>query len=712
MKKFFIIVTVIILSVLLKQYLEVYHDVYIDLNPDAPIEVLFTADSEHIYVDGQAEPFVIKGVLMDGSLPGHYTTDYPIGYERYLDWFSQIHEMGANTVEVYTIMDSAFYRALHDFNIESESPIYLLQGIVATDYELNNYDDLYYAEQSLLADTKRAVDVIHGNEVLSIGRFESSDASYISDVSDWVLGYIIGNDWISYTVAYTDHREGLPASYEGEYFYTDEGASNTEVLLARVMDELLSYEAHRYKSQRLVTFNNSLTTDPLEYTRTVQLQLEKFASMDIANILPTDSLQSGYFAGFVMRAGMRDFLNCLSDDDFLEYTDIIMQVNTDTIYDGYVDFLNKKYDIPVVVTNYGYSTARVVDVISEFDEDRHNEQEQGEALVETYYEFLEVGCQGAVIATWQDNWSRTTWNTAFSTDTDQQKSWYDAQAKDQSYGILSFVPEDIVGYVDGDASEWGAEDIITSQEGYEISARYDTGYVYFMIRAQEENDITAPIVVPIDVSPDNGSYTVRDSEYRFSELADFAMVFGDDEGARLMVQTRYSAARANFEEQISTTNPYVFPPSETGNLFEPVEVVAQQPLRPDVDLEQYDLAIEHTLLNTFLTGMLREGNANPNMPDYDSLADYCYGDGVLEVRIPWQMLNYFDPTDAKIHDDYYDYYGVIGTDSDGIMVGVNSALSDNRTVLAPFEIEALGDSVDYQERLKLSYDIVKEAWTQ
>ena len=34
------------------------------------------------------------------------------------------------------------------------------------------------------------------------------------------------------------------------------------------------------------------------------------------------------------------------------------------------------------------------------------------------------------------------------------------------------------------------------------------------------------------------------------------------------------------------------------------------------------------------------------------------GDGFVEIKIPWQLLNFADPTKMYIHDDYYEVYGV------------------------------------------------------
>ena len=49
-------------------------------------------------------------------------------------------------------------------------------------------------------------------------------------------------------------------------------------------------------------------------------------------------------------------------------------------------------------------------------------------------------------------------------------------------------------------------------------------------------------------------------------------------------------------------------------------------------------------------GILKKGNANPTSKSYDSNADYFIKDNVAEIRIPWQLLNFYNPPEGKIID--------------------------------------------------------------
>ncbi len=43
---------------------------------------------------------------------------------------------------------------------------------------------------------------------------------------------------------------------------------------------------------------------------------------------------------------------------------------------------------------------------------------------------------------------------------------------------------------------------------------------------------------------------------------------------------------------------------------------------------------------------------------------------VIEIRIPWQLLNFSNPSQGRIHDDYYQHYGVSEIAIDSIRLGL------------------------------------------
>jgi hypothetical protein len=106
------------------------------------------------------------------------------------------------------------------------------------------------------------------------------------------------------------------------------------------------------------------------------------------------------------------------------------------------------------------------------------------------------------------------------------------------------------------------------------------------------------------------------------------------------------------------------------------------------------------------------GNANPDSPDFNSLADFICSGGDIEVKLPWQILNFADPSRMEIHDDYYDgNYGVAYQTIDALYVGVGTERTEGRIRLAPLPLEGWGNEVTSHERLKRSYYILQDLWT-
>ncbi len=715
MKKAIILLAIAVVVGFLLRYFMLYENLFFrSLNADEPISVFATADTDFIRLgaDKSAEPFVIRGVIVDACIPGYFTSDFAATEAQYYTWLTQIADMGANTVNVYTIMDSEFYNAFARFNRERETPLYLLQGLTFPDYDLNNAKDAFGLLDYYLEHMKTMVNVIHGNELVALGRVSGS-GNYLENVSEWTIGYVIGSEWTPYTVAYTDQAHQQSDSYVGEYYCASDDATATESLLAQMADTLMRYETERYRTQRLISFSNGLATDPLEYKPNVQLQLDKCARLNTDHIVPTDKTLSGCFAGYWMRAHITNFLDCLSDGDKKQYSEILSLVDPSGIYDGYVQFLTLLHDMPVVILNYGFSTARATDqhASSEHPQGRFTEREQGLALVEAYRGFLAAGCQGAVIGSWQDNWSRTTWNTLFSIDEEREQLWYDVQSIENCYGILSFTPlqeDSTVCYMDGNTDDWTGIEPAVTQNGCRLSAQYDAAYLYLLVQGAQ---FDAPLYIPLDVTPNSGSLTLADSDARFTRYADFLIALDTDGSAQMLVQQRYDAARVMYEERISGENPFYHVPLANTDVFLPIRNVLKVPFDASLDLLGMDQAQREAFrrYDTVETGRLRAGNANPNASQYDSLADYCYGGDCVEIRIPWQLLNLSDPSGSMAHADYYAHYGVQAERIDCIYIGAAPQSATEQTVMNAIPLHGW-ERILYSERLKQSYGIIQAVW--
>ena len=107
------------------------------------------------------------------------------------------------------------------------------------------------------------------------------------------------------------------------------------------------------------------------------------------------------------------------------------------------------------------------------------------------------------------------------------------------------------------------------------------------------------------------------------------------------------------------------------------------------------------------TGLLKYGNGSPNSEDYDSLADFIYGDGFVEGRIPWGVLSFRDPSSKEVEADFWKNGGLMGQNIKEIYVGLNDG--EEAAVMKPYTWDDWTQP-EYHERLKQSYGILKEKY--
>lgn len=707
MKKFIIAVAAVVAVCLLWDIVYYRMGLYLDWHPDAAVTTFMTTDADTIYMDTADgyQPFEIRGVNMGVGLPGEWATDYAIDEETYLRWFAYIQEMGANTIRVYTILQDDFYNAFYKYNQDRSDPLYMIHGVWVNDYVQNSHLDAYADEfrQTFLNDCRTVVDILHGKKKLSLGRGLGS-GTYNRDVSPWVIGYILGVEWEDVTVTYTNHKYPDKNSYQGEYMYTTADASAFEVLLAEVGDSIISYESSRYKQQRLIAFSNWPTTDPFDYPEDITSYFMKCAKVDVEHIATTDAFLSGQFASYHVYPYYPDYLAYMEDKSGFSYTD--GDLNT---YLTYLKMLTAHHTMPVVISEYGVSTGRGMaqrDQNTRRNQGHMSESEQGEAVIACYKDIMAAGCAGSCVFTWQDEWFKRTWNTMHAVDLDNTPYWSDYQTNEQYFGLLSFDPgkEESVCYVDGEIGEWEESDVVTRSGDKTVSMKQDEKFLYFLIHVPGFDPENDTLYLPIDTTQKTGSNYCENYDIKFERDADFLMTIDGKDNSRLLVQERYEVLRAMFYHETNNADAYLDPPDADSPLFKNIDLI----LQTATPLLSGDITASS---ETYETGLLTYGNANPASPDFNSLADFIFSGEYIEIKIPWQLLNFANPSEMKIHDDYYEHYGIEYLTVSELYIGVGrSSDADARIGMDAFSLEPWGKKVTYHERLKASYYKIRDYW--
>lgn len=703
--KRFMSAAVLLLALVLGGYWAIFYGgFYLPFGERPALSVPFRAEGTELQRwDGEKyTALTLRGVDVTSSLPGHYATAYDAGEEDYLRWFEAIGEMGANAARVTSVMDDDFYNALYTYNTSHDQPLYLLQGTDISDYANDRSKDAYHADflNTLLEDGKSLVDIIHGRKDLPAVGIRSGGV-YRRDISPWVAGFLVGTEWQPDTISYTDHSTIRSGEYQGDYFQTTADATPFEAAMARVMDEITAYETDKYDAQRPVGFLCDPSCDFLEYEEVYARQLEKHAQTDPEHVTPLPSMEAGRFAAYRLYDFCDSFTEYLSVAQKQSISPLLAGLPTSQPYGGYLELLARYHTMPVLAAGYGFSSSRGAVVL---DQAPLTEEEQGERLVEVSRTLEADGWAGGFVSTWQDEWERRSWNTAFAAVPTEHFLWHDLQTDSQNYGLMAFAPgEEAVCILDGDPSEWKTEDLLLERDGLRLSARYDAEGLYLLLEGVSREE---PVYLPLDISPEMGSRSCDRPDLAFSRDVDFLLCVDGTDNSRLLVQERWDPLRERFLYETAGDDPFLdFPEADSGS-FVSLGMAVQNPLLVDT-LTPETRALQR--LGVWETGKLTHGNGNSEAENYNSLADFCFGTGCVEIRVPWLLLNVGAPASQLVHRDYYQHYGVEFKQIRDIWIGAARGGEEDGIPMEAFRLKSW-KSLEYRERLKESYYIMQSYW--
>jgi len=669
---------------------------FIDFRPNAPISVAFRAQGEAILrqdANGNEAPFLLRGVELSTSVPGQIAGDFAPDVDDYLRWFSYIYAMGANTLYIPIIMDPDFYSALYAFNTTDNRQLFILQGVHGYDYD------------SLTSAFKEMIDIIHGRRIHFLGGMGLE--VFLSDISPWVVGFLVGVEWDPDRITFMNHFEpDLPESFQGEFFSAAESATRFEVMLAQVMDSATTYETRRFKVQRPIGFISNPAIDFLEYDWAYATQLRKYAQLNAENIIPSEAMAAGTFAAYRLFYFTDDFTNYLTLSQQEALAPMLEELDRSCLYNGYLDLLARYHSMPVIATGFGFSTSRAPERIGE---PPLNEYQQGQALATMVTQLEARGWAGSFISTWQDTWERRTWNTAFSSNPWRYQYWHNLQSVAQGYGLMAFDPGAYARSVliDGNANEWDDSHRVHTHNGISIYAQYSLQGLYLMLRGEGVNPQNT-LYLPIDVTPRSGTSSFGNME--FARPSDFLLRLSGEHESSLMVNRRYHATHQRFYFEMTGRNPFVQVPPQWESEFVPITIAQQNTLVVESTIfsRLTDEARKMRRLQYWSAGNLTHGIGDPASTYFNSLADFFFGENLVEIRLPWMLLNFYDPSLMQVHDDYFEHFGVEGLDIQEIYIGI--ATENSVAAMSPIPLHGWNGDVQIHERLKQSYFIMQELW--
>ena len=703
---------------------------------------------------GGLVPLFIKGVNMGVALPGKFPSEFPEDVATYREWLDQIGAMGANAVRLYTLLPPAFYQALkdHDDAIAAADPdsktpprgyLWLFQGVWTELPDNDRYDDPAFAS-SFRDEAERILDALHGD--IAVGRRPGhAFGLYLADVSAMTAGIILGREWEPFSVQAYD-RAHPGAAFRGRYFSAQNGTARggtpqavtaMEAWVAAMMDHAVSYETGRYGTMRPIAFTNWPTLDPLhhetEATKAEEASLAKKLGIpldsravreydndgpgiDATRILASSEAAAGQFASYHAYPYYPDFMNV--DPNYLTARDAAGPDN----YVGYLTELKGHHrTMPVLISEIGVPTSRGIAHVQPqgFNHGGHNEKEQGEIDARLVQNIHDTRCAGGILFAWLDEWFKRNWLVMeFEKPAERNVKWLNALDPEQNYGLLAARPgkDGPRIILDGKGDDWkGLAPIATHTDGdadgalKALWASHDEAYFYLRLDtggggagAAGRVDFRArQYLIGID------TYGKEEGDRQFPYNLplreptgmEFMVEISGEKTSRLLVDTPYDLFTH------TQNRPYRSVPNDDGQYIE-----------IKVETNRSRIGRDGTVYPAVMNDLspLRLGTTDSNATGYDDLADWSYDarSGVVEIRIPWGLLNVTDPSSRRVVEDDPDNLDEVGTRvTDGFRL--YAAARDPRdgslldTLSAPYTW-AGWEQPSFHTKLKRSYAIVRE----
>lgn len=682
-------------------------------------------DDIEIYQNQKWEKFFAKGVNLGASLPGHFPGELPITKEDYTRWFAMIDEMGANVIRVYTIHPPVFYEALVSYNQKKEGdPLYLMQGIWSPEELLIEKKDAYLPEirEQFRQEIHDAVGAVYGDITIPEKPGKAS-GKYNANAGPYLIGWHTGTEWDPAMVQETNQRHKALAPYKGTHFQGTPEATAFETWLAEMVDYVAQEERKR-GWQHPMTFTNWVTTDPLSHPGE-PIHQEDLVSVDPTHILPVD-WDAGYFASYHVYPYY---------PDFFRYDKTLQQVKNDAgqidTYKAYLQQLKAYHkNMPIMVTEFGvpasWGTAHLGNLGR--NQGGHREDQQGEIDAALLREIYDQGYAGGILFVWQDEWFKKTWNTMrFELPEDRRSLWINVLTNESLFGVLGMFPnkEGILA-IDGAIADW---DKVKPEEKKKLDIQipgfkqiwmtHDEGYVYLQAQLEKAfNPQEQKLYFGVETTPGGNRHGAELGGITLDEGLETLIELGQDKESQIRIASNYDFHARLYGNGYGMIDVNEQDMKDDSGVFKPWKLAVGLEMEPPDSKQYYPM-------EEVVVGHLARGTTNPADPAYDSLAAWQVKGNVVEVRVPWMLLGFTDPSSLQVMSYQDEGRALLAETTKGIRIlpwlvdrksGEIEAFPSSKEPYAVSKLPryswAAWEKVGYRERKKQSYPILQNAFRE
>lgn len=617
------------------------------------------ADFLEIQDLGRWKRFFVKGINLGLGLPGYFPGEYPIVGKTYRTWFRQMEELGINALRIYAVHPPSFYEALAEHN-KAGGRLFLFQGIWLEAPDEGDFRGAQFMEY-VRRQIREAVDAVCGTADFP-ERPGLPHGAYRHDVSPYTAAFVVGREWESCAVrAFNDAQGRRTSSRRGDFLEIADG-SPFEVWAMECCDFLQQYEQSRYGCTHPVTIINWPTLDPLihpsestyeqglrwqgiEVDTGVCSENEDVEIFDPAKIVSRHG--GGFFASYHVYPYYPDFLN--NDDPADEHP-----------YRSYLRRLKAHHGRqPVIIAEFGVPSSREPTHWQKngWHHGGHNDEAQGRINARMMEEIRDAGMAGGMLFSWFDEWFKRNWVFyPYELPADRKPCWFNLQDAEECYGLVAAYP----GYpvmtatLTGNRDQWRtAETLYERQNGgpdfafrdggdpartvRRVAAQHDEGFFYLMLETAAPVDFSrANFLVGLDTcGAGTGETRLPCGVNALSPLGlSFVIHLAGEGRSRILVCRSY-------DKYLNEGTAAVLPGrSDLGEWVVMQNITNHRRLSKD--------GSRFYPARVFPMSGLRFGSLDPQRSDYDSLADCHVAGNMIELRLPWGLLNVTDPSSHQV----------------------------------------------------------------
>ena len=200
------------------------------------------------------------------------------------------------------------------------------------------------------------------------------------------------------------------------------------------------------------------------------------------------------------------------------------------------------------------------------------------------------------------------------------------------------------------------------------------------------------LFLPMDVAPDRGN--THTDGMRFAEGAEYLLKIHGQEDSVLTVDAAYDAFQFSYSHLHPFFDPMPGQYEQDSGCFNPIYLALNRPLYlPETGTELPFVRSE--------SGRLRYGSVAE-----DSLSDFCAGAGFVEIRLPWELIGFMDPSTRQVMGELFSGTQISPVVTDGVRLGIARSGGADTVPMALYTWESW-EMPEYHERLKASYGLLQ-----